>query len=374
MTSLFEQIFDSRQNIKRLKLQLHPDKGGDAEIFIKFNQILKKLNSFYSDWATRIISSEDIQYILTNQLSKIEEKRKQIILQHKLTLQHIIDYVHEQFNQIELRLAFNLNYLPFTIMRYTKNERHSFQTFTLFELKECLSLIVLDLSNMKKCLQKSKPFIQHNYIETSSNTILDLCLDKNFDWKSLLSIDQHQSISAWFLTFDDVTEFDYVAQKTIGKNIFQDFLFQQITNIKPTRTKRKYERKNSSQTKKRKKTKINKKTSNSRINIHVCDNHCNPKMDKSDKLRKIVLENLTPAESVIIQLCINWLNENSWEWVERSEVINHVSSNNRQKKNVATDLTNIYQKRSSFCCVNERTLGFLMRKKKSKVEIRYNIK
>lgn len=67
-------------------------------------------------------------------------------------------------------------------------------------------------------------------------------MDKDFDWKSFLNINQHQSISDWFLSYDDVTEFDYVEQKTIAKNAFQDFLFKQITIASIVKTKRKRRR------------------------------------------------------------------------------------------------------------------------------------
>lgn len=96
-----------------------------------------------------------------------------------------------------------------------------------------------------------------------------------------------------------------------------------------------------------------------------------------DKLRRIVLEKLTPTEHNYIKPCINWLKKNTREWFERTDVISNVNLKiQQQKKYLNTYLTTIYQQKCTFTQVNERTSGLLIRKKSknkvSRVEMRYN--
>lgn len=354
--SLMEQMFAHRHDIKKLKLKLHPDKGGTSQDYHDFNVLLNKLKRFHPNWASRILSCADIRDIDLGNVMIVEERRRALILSSKLTLQMIIDFVHEEFSNIETKLQ-SQEFPTIEILRYAKNDRFTFRVFTNKDFEDTLNIIFLDLVKLKSSLQKSKVFLTHDYLSLDCETNLDNCLDETFDWRNKMQI-EGKSISQWFLTPDATTDFNYNLQKHIAKNALEAYLFKQLLQSKtktfttPQKTQH--------------------KTKTPRKRRHVCNAKCRKQNDKSNKLRKIDVDALSSQKKIYFHLITSYLKDFPGQWISRSEITKSFPAS--QKKNAACFLTHMYQQRPIFCQINKQSLGLLMRKTANRrIEMRLNI-
>jgi hypothetical protein len=188
-----EQIFDHQHDIKSLKLKCHPDKNGTG--FVELNAYLEQISQ-YHNWEELIElaqSAQEIQDLYIGNYRYDSLKKSNAIRGKKLTMQMIVDSIHQEFDTAE-RI---LNEFAATqedensakaceFPRYESNKSFQSHMFTLEHLSKHLDMVVNDLQAIKSNMQKNYKFDQfYWYFDKSPKW--KTALDIDFDWKSMLN-------------------------------------------------------------------------------------------------------------------------------------------------------------------------------------------
>jgi hypothetical protein len=210
-----EQIFAHQHDIKSLKLKCHPDKKGTG--FVELNAYLEQISQ-YHNWEELIElaqSAQEIQDLYTGNYRYDPLKKANSIVGKKLTMQMIVDYIHQEFDTVE-RILSEFSQAFMTIggwefvsvkpcefssrefagahehpmgcefPRYESNKSFHSHMFTLEHLSKHLDMVVNDLQAIKSNMQKNYKFDQfYWYFDKSPKW--KTALDIDFDWKSILN-------------------------------------------------------------------------------------------------------------------------------------------------------------------------------------------
>jgi hypothetical protein len=193
-----QQVYLHQYDLKALKLKTHPDKNGTG--FVELNAYLGKISQ-YHNWEELIElaqSAQEIQDLYTGDYRYDPHKKSKAIKGKKLTMQMIVDFIHQEFSKAETILkefssshddrefSKRYEYKSCTFPRYESNSSFSSHMFSREHLSKHLDILINDLRAIKSNMQRNQEFNQFYWYFDKSPRWKE-SLDVDFDWVSILN-------------------------------------------------------------------------------------------------------------------------------------------------------------------------------------------
>jgi hypothetical protein len=193
-----QQVYLHQHDLKALKLKTHPDKNGTG--FAELNAYLEKISQ-YHNWEELVElaqSAQEIQDLYIGNYRYDPHKKSKAIEGKKLTMQMIVDYIHQEFSKAETILkefssshddrefSKRCEYKSCTFPRYESNSSFRSHMFSREHLNKHLDILINDLQAIKSNMQKNQEFNQFYWYFDKSPRWKE-SLDVDFDWVSILN-------------------------------------------------------------------------------------------------------------------------------------------------------------------------------------------